>query len=118
LAKGEFIWEMLDADQVFLLYGKECNPIEVVPQAIKGLLEEFSDVFLKELPKKLPPFHDIQHQIDLVPGSTLPNRPHYYMIPKRARRVKVTSGGITSQGAHSREFESMCSSSIAYTQER
>jgi hypothetical protein len=47
LAKREFIREMLDADQVYLLYGKECSPMKIVPEAVMGLLEEFADVFPK-----------------------------------------------------------------------
>jgi hypothetical protein len=73
LAKREFIREMLDADQVYLLYGKECNPMEIVSEAIAGLLEEFTYVFPKDIQEELPPLHDIQHQIDLVLGFSLPN---------------------------------------------
>ncbi|XP_059431467.1 uncharacterized protein LOC132164970 [Corylus avellana] len=88
LAKHEFIKQMLDSDCMYLLYGKECNSTEVVSEVLKGLLEEFSDVFRVELPEDLPPLHDLQRQIDLVPESSLPNRPYYYMSPKEHEELR------------------------------
>jgi len=37
--------------------------------------EEFTDVFLEELPSGLPPLRGIEHQIDFILGSTIPNQP-------------------------------------------
>jgi hypothetical protein len=46
--------------------------VELLTHIMK-LLEEFAYVFPKELPKGLPPIRGIKHQIDLVPGASLPN---------------------------------------------
>ena len=41
------------------------------------LLQEFNDVFLDEISSGLPPLKGIDYQIDLIPGSTIPNRPTF-----------------------------------------
>ena len=66
---------------VFALVAKELNgeAHEEQPEEVKSVLQEFKNVFPKELPDHLPPLHDIQHAIDFVPGATLPNLRHYRM---------------------------------------
>ncbi|KAF3683880.1 putative DNA-directed RNA polymerase I subunit RPA2-like isoform X1 [Capsicum annuum] len=49
-------------------------------QSLQGMfmkMDEFEDVFPKELPQGLPPLRGIEHQIDFVPGSQLPNKLAY-----------------------------------------
>ncbi|XP_077223394.1 uncharacterized protein LOC143857005 [Tasmannia lanceolata] len=48
-----------------------------VPSELEPLLEKFNDVTSDELPIGIPPLRDIQHQIDLIPSSNLPNKAHY-----------------------------------------
>ncbi|KAL4354668.1 hypothetical protein GQ457_06G015330 [Hibiscus cannabinus] len=38
---------------------------------------EYDDVFPDETSKGLPPLRGIEHQIDFIPGATIPNRPAY-----------------------------------------
>jgi hypothetical protein len=44
-----------------------------LPHAITNLLHEFKDVFPAEVPLGLPPLRGIEHQINLIPGVSLPN---------------------------------------------
>ncbi|XP_016733212.2 uncharacterized protein [Gossypium hirsutum] len=45
--------------------------------------QEFEDIFSDEIPSGLPPIRGIEHQIDLVPGAALPNRPAYLSNPEK-----------------------------------
>lgn len=52
------------------------------PYQIQQLLTKFSNMSPTNFPDTLPPFRDIQHQIDLILGASLPNLSHYRMSPK------------------------------------
>lgn len=51
--------------------------IAIIPIKVQPLLVEYQDVLTDSLPSGLPHLRDIQHAIDLVSGSLLPNRPVY-----------------------------------------
>jgi hypothetical protein len=46
-----------------------------LPSVVFDVLQEHEDLFPAEVPPGLPPKKGIEHQIDLVPGAPLPNRP-------------------------------------------
>ncbi|XP_051125929.1 uncharacterized protein LOC127247897 [Andrographis paniculata] len=74
-----FLEEMSAAPITLLLLGHDiCESSDILSTALP-IIEELCDVFLDALPEGLPPLRDIHHQIDLIPGAPLPNRPHHHM---------------------------------------
>nr|GEZ10697.1 retrovirus-related Pol polyprotein from transposon 17.6 [Tanacetum cinerariifolium] len=61
----------------------QANPVvPLIPDLVQPLLSQFQDVFPDDIPTGLPLIRDIQHCIDFIPGSTIPNKPAYRMHPK------------------------------------
>jgi len=59
-----------------------------IPPAVTKLLQDFADVFPKEVPAGLPPIRGIEHQIDLIPGAPLPNRAAYRTNPDETKEIQ------------------------------
>lgn len=81
---NSFMTETNKASEVFAVVvsgGVEAESSSI-PEAMQPLLTEYRAIIPEELPEGLPPMRDIQHQIDLFPGASLPNQPHYRMSPK------------------------------------
>lgn len=45
------------------------------------MLKEFRDIMPDDILNQLPLMREVQHAIDLIPSSTLPNLPYYHMSP-------------------------------------
>ncbi|XP_021722706.1 uncharacterized protein LOC110690181 [Chenopodium quinoa] len=71
------------------------NPIQPL---VKEVLVEYHDVFPDDLPPGLPPIMGIEHQIDLIPGSQLPNRPTYRCTLDEARELQRQVGELMKRG--------------------
>ena len=69
-----------------------------VPLEVNNLLDDFVDMVLDELPSELPPLRDIQHAIDLFPGSQLPSLPHYRMNPQEREELNKQVEGLLERG--------------------
>jgi len=64
------------------------NDITSLPSVVSHLLQDYEDIFPKETPAGLPPIHGIEHQIDLIPGAALPNRPPYRTNPEETKEIQ------------------------------
>ena len=65
---------------------------------VQNILNQFSDVFPRELPTGLPPQRSLDHRIDLVPGAEPPHRAPYRMSPKGLDALKKELQELTDKG--------------------
>ncbi|KAH9686183.1 Endonuclease [Citrus sinensis] len=69
--------------------------------------KDFDDVFPNEVPNGLPPIRGIEHQIDLVPGATIPNRLAYRSNPEETKELQRQVEELLAKG-YVRESMSPC----------
>ncbi|CAA7050007.1 unnamed protein product [Microthlaspi erraticum] len=108
LVKPKQVKRSLNLNKPFLLFiykehliGLTHTPPEI-PSELAQLLQDFSDVFPEDSPPGLPPVRGIEHQIDFVPGSTLPNRPAYRTNPVETKELQRQVDELMEKG-HIRE---------------
>ena len=58
-----------------------------LPKEVQQLLDQYQDIVVNEIPNSFPSLRDISHQIDLILGSTLPNKEAYKMTPTQNAKM-------------------------------
>ncbi|WVZ76092.1 hypothetical protein U9M48_024094 [Paspalum notatum var. saurae] len=74
----------------------------ILPPAVTNLLQEYADVFPAEIPPGLPPIRGIEHQIDLIPGASLPNRAAYRTNPEETKEIQRQVQDLRTAGMYVR----------------
>lgn len=111
LILAKFLKESEESSVMCLLVAKEKEKFENFPSKILPLLEEFGDFMPDEFPSEFSP---IQHHIDLVPRSILPNKAHYLMSRKEHEELKHQVMELLKK-EHIRENLSPCAVSALLT---
>ncbi|KAH9669200.1 hypothetical protein KPL70_021689 [Citrus sinensis] len=75
------IWELNDGED------RSESPSQV-PPLIQGVLNEFKDVMPPELPKKLLPRREVDHEIELEQGVKPPALAPYWMAPPELEELR------------------------------
>ncbi|XP_071708866.1 uncharacterized protein [Rutidosis leptorrhynchoides] len=96
---GAYLLLMVENDELY--------QHDEIPARVKPLLSEFADVFPTELPTGLPPIRGIEHQIDLVPGSVLPNKAAYRCSPHEVKELEKQVNELVAKG-YVRTSMSLC----------
>ncbi|XP_071708258.1 uncharacterized protein [Rutidosis leptorrhynchoides] len=91
--------EVRNATLLFALVITESNETaHEIPALIQPLLAVFSDILPAEIPPGLPLERDIQHCINFVPGSVIPNKPAYRLNPKEYKELETQVAELLRKG--------------------
>ena len=88
------------------------------PKEVQVILDDYANVFPRELPTGLPPQRDLDHRIELVPGAEPPHRAPYRMSPKGLDELKKQLQDLTEKATYSLLFHRsgrQCFSSLKRT---
>jgi hypothetical protein len=88
---SRFLVEVEREDRVYALLPCGNSAVDETPDLlpeVQQLLVEFSYLMPEDFLFGLPPMRDIQHQIDLIPWSILPNGPAYRLSTKEAEELQ------------------------------
>ena len=65
---------------------------------LEKLIKEYQDIFPEKLPKGVPPEREVQHQIEIEPGSKPPYRPPYRLGPAEQDELEEQIKDLLAQG--------------------
>ena len=81
---------------------QERQVLEGVPighrKSLEKLIQEYRDLFPEKLLKGVPPTREVQHHIDVEPGSKPPYRPPYWLGPAEQDELEDQIKDLLAQG--------------------
>ncbi|XP_057842055.2 uncharacterized protein LOC131051509 [Cryptomeria japonica] len=103
VVKEEFLKDLEEEGCVYAIVTKPiCNTTtsdkEEVPNEVQGLLDKYENIVVKEFPNALPPLRDVSHHINLILGTSLPNKVAYKMTPQQNEEIKNQMQELLDKG--------------------
>jgi hypothetical protein len=122
LARKYDLAEISDDDVCYILVCTQTlfsldNIASSTPPIATNLLQEYEDIFSSEIPPGLPPMRGIEHQIDLIPGATLPNRAAYRTNLEETKEIERQAQDLLDRG-YVRESLSPCAVPVLLVPEK
>ena len=74
------------------------NNMTPLSSVVSNVLQAFNDVLPEEIPAGLPPLRGIEHQIDLIPGASLPNWLPYRTSPEETKEIQRQVQDLLNKG--------------------
>jgi hypothetical protein len=74
------------------------NDMQPVSLGVSTVLQDFDDVFPAEVPAGLPPLRGIEHQIDFIPGASLPNHAPYRTYSDETKEIQAQVQALLDKG--------------------
>jgi hypothetical protein len=66
---------------------EEIKKPNVLPEEVQDILDKYRDIISNGTLATLPPQRAVSHQIDFVPGASLPNKAAYKMTPEQNKEI-------------------------------
>ncbi|XP_057999134.1 uncharacterized protein LOC131177967 [Hevea brasiliensis] len=78
-----------------------------LPSSAVSLLQEFENVFRKDMPNESPLIRGIEYQIDFIPGAAIPNRPAYRTNPEETKELQRQIEELLAKGYPNSRLDDM-----------
>ena len=72
--------------------------VELVPKCVEDVLKRYQDVMPKDLPNELPPRREVDHKVEVKPGTEPPSKAPYRFSQKELEELKSQLDELLAKG--------------------
>ena len=74
--------------------------VELVPKCVEDVLKRYQDVMPEDLPNELPPRREVDHKIEVKPGTEPPSKVPYRLSQKELEELKSQLDELLAERLH------------------